>query len=108
MILGDEVLEVRARGKQLWLLRRKRQPDHALIQDAAYENQMALETREAMGALTEKWRELGHMLPLASVSRMDMRHSALSDFKDASTMPRLAWCPMSLLAFAMKPSAGKS
>ena len=22
--------------------------------------QMALETREAMGALTEKWRELGH------------------------------------------------
>ena len=29
--------------------------------------QMALETREAMGALTEKWRELGHDVGFGSV-----------------------------------------
>ena len=70
---------------------------------------MALEVRDAIGALTEKWRRSGDTtLASASASRTALRRSAPSASRAASTMPQSGPFPTSPLAFAMKPSRGKS
>ena len=69
---------------------------------------MALEMRDAIGALTEKWRRLGTTLASASVSRTALRRSAQSASRDVSTTPPSGRYPMSPLVSAMKPSRGKS
>jgi class 3 adenylate cyclase len=47
---------------------------------------MALEMRDDIGALTEKWRRLGHDIGLVSVWRTGLPRSAPSALKDALTM----------------------
>jgi class 3 adenylate cyclase len=68
--------------------------------------QMALKTREAMGALTEKWRQLGHE-GLVSASRMDMQPWARLVLKGASTTPPLERYPTLPPDFATKRSRGR-
>ena len=65
---------------------------------------MALEVREAIGALTEKWRGGDTTLASASALRTVLRRSAPSASRAASTMPLSAPFPTSPLAFAMRPS----
>ena len=69
---------------------------------------MALELREAIGALTEKWQRWGTTLASASALRMVLRRLALSALRAASTMPLSAPFRTSPLALAMRPSRGKS
>ena len=67
---------------------------------------MALEVRDAIGALTETWRRLGHDSSIAL--RMASRRSAPSDLKGASTTPPSVRCPTSLLGCAMRQNPVKS
>ena len=70
---------------------------------------MALEVRDAIGALTETWRRLGarHWLRHRHRARLCYaRHHRLRGH--ASTMPPSAPYPTSPLGFAMRPSQGKS
>jgi hypothetical protein len=69
---------------------------------------MALEVRNAIGALTAPGAASGTRLDLASASRTDLRHSVQSALKVASTMPLSVLCPMSPPVFAMRPSQDKS
>jgi hypothetical protein len=69
---------------------------------------MALEMRDAIGALTETWRRLGTTLALGSGLRTDLPRSAPSGLKDASTMPPSARCLTWPLGCATKPSRVKS
>jgi GAF domain-containing protein len=69
---------------------------------------MALEVRDAIGALTETWRRLGTTLALGSGLRTDLPRSAPSGLKDASTMPPSARCLTWPLGCATKPSRVKS
>ena len=69
---------------------------------------MALEMRDVIGALTEKWRRLGHDIGFGLASPTDLPRSAPSALKDASTMPPSGRCPMSHPGFATKPSPVKS
>ena len=55
---------------------------------------MALEMRHAIGALTEKWRRLGHDLASASASHMATRRSEPSASRVASTTPSSGRCLM--------------
>ena len=70
---------------------------------------MALEVRDAIGALTETWRRLGarHWLRHRHSARLcHARHHRLRGH--ASTMPPSGRYPTSPLGFATKPSRGKS
>jgi len=69
---------------------------------------MALELRDAIGALTKTWRRLGMTSVSASGLLTGLRRSAQSASRDASTMPPSARSPMLPLAFATKPSRVKS
>ena len=69
---------------------------------------MAIDMRAAIGALIEKWRQLGTKLALASALRTDLPRSAPSALRDVSIMPPSERYPMSRLGFATKPSPGKS
>jgi GAF domain-containing protein len=69
---------------------------------------MALEMRDAIGALTERWRRWGHDIASASVSPTGLPRSAPSASRDVSIMPPLGPSRMLPLAFAMKPSQDKS
>ncbi len=69
---------------------------------------MALEAREAMGALTEKWRELGHDVVFGIALRTDLPRSAPLASRDGSTMPPLVRYRTWPLVFATKPSPVKS
>ena len=70
---------------------------------------MALELRDALGALTQTWSRLGTRDWLRHRHRARLRyarHDRLS--RGVSTMPPSGRCRMSPLASAMKPSRGKS
>ena len=69
---------------------------------------MALEVRDAIGALTETWRRWGTTLASASALRTASLRLAPSASRDVSTTPPSARCPTSPLGFAMRPSRGKS
>ena len=62
---------------------------------------MALEVRDAIGALTETWRRLGHDIG-SSALRTALPRSAPSALRDASTMPLSAPFPTSPLGCAME------
>ena len=69
---------------------------------------MALELREAIGALTEPGVASGTTLASASALRTGLRRLAPSASRAGSIMPLSAPYPMSPLGFAMRPSLGKS
>ena len=69
---------------------------------------MALEMRDAIGALTETGVASGTTLASASGSRTALLRSAPSALRDASIMPPSGRCPMLPLGSAMKQSRGKS
>ena len=69
---------------------------------------MALEMRDAIGALTDKWRRFGHDIGFGIGIAQDLPRWAPSASKDASTMPQSGRCPTSRLGFATKPSPVKS
>jgi adenylate cyclase len=69
---------------------------------------MALEVRDAIGALTEAWRRWRMTLASGSGLRTALPHSAPSAWRDASTMPQSGRCPTWPLDYAMKRSQGKS
>ena len=68
---------------------------------------MALEMRDAIGALTETWRRWGTTLASGSASRTALPRSAPSASRAASITPPSGRYPMSPLGYAMKPSQGK-
>jgi GAF domain/Adenylate and Guanylate cyclase catalytic domain len=68
---------------------------------------MALEMRDAIGALTEKCVGWATTLALASALRTDLPRLAPSASRVGSTMPPLGRCPISPLGFATKPSPVK-
>ena len=68
---------------------------------------MALEVRDAIGALTETWRRWGHDIGFG-IGIAHSPRSAPSALRAASTMPLSARYPMLPLGFAMKRSQGKS
>ena len=65
---------------------------------------MALEMREAIGALTGSGVGWDTTLASASVLPTALPRSAPSALRDASTMPLSGRCPMSPPGFATKPS----
>ena len=69
---------------------------------------MALDMRTAIGALIEKWRDLGHDLGFG----IDIAHGFATlgtiGFEGGETMPRSAPSPMLHPVSAMKPSPVKS
>jgi adenylate cyclase len=69
---------------------------------------MALEMRDAIAALMERWRRWGTTLASASALRTDLRRSAPSASRDGSIMPQSGRYPMLPLGYAMKRSRGKS
>jgi GAF domain-containing protein len=69
---------------------------------------MALEVRDAIGALTETWRRGATTLALASALRTALPRWAPSASRGASITPPSGRYPMLPLAYAMKPSLGKS
>ena len=70
--------------------------------------QMALETRDAMGALTEKWRRLGHEVGFGIGIAHGYATLGTIGFEGGSTTPPLGRYPMSPLVFATKLSRVKS
>src|SRR5262249_2802468 len=69
---------------------------------------MALEVRDAIGALTERWRRWGTTLASALASRSASLRSVPSASRVGSTTRPSAQCPTSPLGSAMKQSQGKS
>jgi class 3 adenylate cyclase len=69
---------------------------------------MALEMREAIGALTETWRRWATKSVSASALRTASPRSVLSGLRAASTTPLSGPFLTSPLAFAMRPSQDKS
>jgi hypothetical protein len=69
---------------------------------------MALELRNALGALTQTWSRSGTRLASASGLRTASLHLALSALKAGSTTPPSAPFPTSPPVFAMRPSQDKS
>ena len=69
---------------------------------------MALEMRDAIGALTEKWRQLGHEIGFGIGIAHGYRHAwGPLALRDASTMPPSGRCPTSHPDSATKPSPVK-
>ena len=68
---------------------------------------MALEVRDAIGALTETWQQWGHDLGFGTGLRTASPRSAQSASRGASIMPPSARCPTSPLACAMKRKPGQ-
>jgi adenylate cyclase len=66
---------------------------------------MALEVREAIGALTATWSRLGHEIGFGITA---LPRSAPSASRVASIMPPSGRYPMLPLGYAMKQSQGKS
>ena len=69
---------------------------------------MALEMRDAIGALTATWRRWGTTLVSASALRTALPRSAPSASRAGSTTPPSARYPTSLLGYVTRPSRGKS
>jgi GAF domain-containing protein len=69
---------------------------------------MALEVRDAIGALTETWRRLGHDIGFGIGIAHGFATLGTIASRGASTMPLSAPCPTSPPVFAMRPSQGKS
>ena len=69
---------------------------------------MALELREAIGALTATWSRLGHEIGFGIGIAHGFATLGTIGFKGDSTMPLSARCPTSPLDCAMRPSQGKS
>ena len=69
---------------------------------------MALEVRDALGALTETWRRLGHDIGFGIGMRTASLRSVPLALRGASTMPLSAPRRTSPLGCAMRPSQGKS
>ena len=67
---------------------------------------MALEVRDAIEALTETWRRLGHDIGFGIGIAQALLRSALSDLKVASTMQLSGRCRTSPHVFAMRPNRG--
>ena len=65
---------------------------------------MALEVRDAIGALTETWRRWATTLVSVSVLHTGSPRSAPSASRADLTMPPSARCPMLPPVFAMRPS----
>jgi adenylate cyclase len=68
---------------------------------------MALELREAIGALTATWSRLGHEIGFGIGMRTALQRSALSASRVDLTMPPSGRYPTSRLAYAMRPRPGK-
>jgi GAF domain-containing protein len=68
---------------------------------------MALEVRDAIGALTEKWRRWGHDIGFGIGIAHGLRRSAPSGSRAVSTTPLSAPFLTSPLGFVTKPSQGK-
>jgi len=69
---------------------------------------MALELREAIGALTATWSRLGHEIGFGIGIAHGFAPLGTIGFEDSSTAPLSGPCPTSPLAFATKPSRDKS
>ena len=69
---------------------------------------MALEVRDAIGALTATWSRPATRLASALALRTALLRSAPSASRDASIMPPSVRCRTSLFGFATKPSRTKS
>jgi class 3 adenylate cyclase len=69
---------------------------------------MALEVRDAIGALTETWRRLGHDIGFGIGIAHGSASSARLVMRGASIMPPSERCPMLPRGCATKPSRGKS
>ena len=69
---------------------------------------MALEMRDAIGALTEKWRRLGHDIGFGIGIAHGFATLGTIGFEGASTMLPSARYPMLPLGYAMKRSRGRS
>ena len=65
---------------------------------------MALEMRDLIGALTEKWRRLGHDIGFGIGIAHGFATLGTIGLRDASTMPPSERYPMSHLGFAMRPN----
>src|SRR5271170_2204059 len=63
--------------------------------------------REGIGALTERWRRLGHDIGFGIGIAQDLPRWAQSASRGASTTPPSGRCPMSPLGFATRPSRVK-
>jgi hypothetical protein len=68
---------------------------------------MALEVRDALGALTATWSRLGHEIGFGIGLRTASLRSALSGSRAGSIMPLSVRFPTSPLGFATKPSQDK-
>ena len=68
---------------------------------------MALEMRDAIGALTETWRRWGHDIGFGIGIAHGFATSALSASRAGSTTPPSGPCPTSPLGCAMKRSQGR-
>ena len=69
---------------------------------------MALEMRETIGALIEKWSGWGTILASALELHMALQRSAPLASKAVLTMPQLEQYPTSHPAYVMKPNQVKS
>ena len=69
---------------------------------------MALELREALGALTATWSRLGHEIGFGIGIAHGFATLGTMGSRDGSTMPPSAQCRTSRLAYAMRPSPVKS
>ena len=69
---------------------------------------MALEVRDAIGALTETWRRLGHDIGFGIGIAHGFATLGTIGFEGASTTPLSGRYPMLPLGYAMKRSQGKS
>ena len=69
---------------------------------------MALEVRDAIGALTETWRRLGHDIGFGIGIAHGFATLGTIGFEGASTTPPSGRYPTSPLGFAMRPSRVKS
>jgi hypothetical protein len=69
---------------------------------------MALEVRDATGALTDNWRRWGHDIGFGIGIAHGFATLGTLALRDASTMPQSGRLPTSPLGFATRPSQDKS
>ena len=69
--------------------------------------QMALEMRDAIGALTEKWRRLGHEIGFGIGIVHGYATLGTIGFEGRHDLPPSGQCPTSLLGSATKPNPVK-
>ena len=69
---------------------------------------MALEVRDAIGALTETWRRWGHDIGFGIGIAHGFATLGTIGFEGRFDYAAIGTVPMSPLGFAMKPSRGKS